>query len=422
MPEGAGGVNRLWSEIDLARRLCNALDVAKNAIDRLAPAGFEDPDEPANDVRPEKVISESALLLLAASTAAHHTEVNDRLRELSAILAHHARSERIMLGICAEPALAFDYAMAHVCLTRLGHADGRFDAALVQIGQSQARNGRERPPHRALEQAWIARGLRTHRDESGRTTAAPTVAQETVLAQSMDLLNGSRDDVYAFTHSLMYVTDFNIRPWRLPRKRLAILADAEAALARCLDDQDYDLAGEVLLAWPLIGARWSASAAFGFRVLAHVEDQAGFLPSTATKLDRYRALPDDRRSDYLVATAYHTAYVMGLVCAAALQPGRAPPAVIRGGRAARGVADTLLAKLDASGPRPHWREEFDELTEGTRDRLAGTLLTIGLRRCAVQRDFSGLRELLQIGQDAGLTGMPAASQAAEMLARLAYLA
>jgi len=73
----------------------------------------------------------------------------------------------------------------------------------------------------------------------------------------MDLLNGSRDDVYAFTHALMYVTDFNIRPRRLPRRRAAILAEAEAALARCLDEQDYDLGGEVLLAWPLTGRSWS---------------------------------------------------------------------------------------------------------------------------------------------------------------------
>jgi hypothetical protein len=219
----------------------------------------------------------------------------------------------------------------------------------------------------------------------------------------------------------MYVTDFNIQPWRLPRRRKFILADAEAVLARCLDDQDYDLTGEVLLAWPLTGRTWGASAAFGFRVLAHVEDQAGFLPSPSTRLDRVKMLQGDDRAKYLLATAYHTAYVMGLLCAVALQPGRTPPVVIRSVGATRGVSDLLLAKLDTYGLRPHWREEINELSEPERNGLASMLLTIGLRRSVIQRDFARLHELLQIGQSAGLTHIPAASQAAELLARLAHI-
>jgi hypothetical protein len=244
--------------------------------------------------------------------------------------------------------------------------------------------------------------------------------RDSVLCQPMDLLSGSREDVYAFTHSLMYVTDFNIQPWRLPRHRPMILADAEAALTRCLDDQDYDLAGEVLLAWPLTGRSWGA-AAFGFRVLAHVEDQAGFLPSTNTRLDRLNMLQGDDRAKYLLATAYHTAYVMGLLCAATLQPGRAPPTVIRPASATSGVGRLFLAKLDADRQRPHWREEIDQLSEPERDSLAGMFLTIGLRRSVIQRDFARLHEFLEIGSTAGLTDTPAASQAAELLARLARI-
>jgi len=237
----------------------------------------------------------------------------------------------------------------------------------------------------------------------------------------MDLLNGSREDVYAFTHAMMYVTDFNISPWRLPRRRSTILAEAEAVLARCLDDQDYDLGGEVLLGWPLTGRSWGPTAAFGFRVLTHVEDQAGFLPSTSTRLDRLNKLQGNDRAKYLLATAYHTAFVMGLLCAAALQPGRAPPTAIRSASPAAGVSGLVLARLDADRRRPHWREEIDLLSPSERDSLAGMLLTIGLRRSVVQRDFAGLHELLWLGRAAGLTDRPVASQAAELLTRLAHV-
>jgi len=264
------------------------------------------------------------------------------------------------------------------------------------LGESHSQPGSERPPYRVLEQIWASRGLQVFEPaKQARGQTAPAVVRASMLCQPMDLLGGSRQDLYAFTHSLIYVTDLNIRPWRLPRQRNMILADAEAALARCLDDQDYDLAGELLLTWPLTGRSWGASAAFGFRVLAHVEDRAGFLPSTSTRLERANLLQGDDRAKYLLATAYHTAYVMGLLCAVTLQPHRAPPKAIK--------------------------EEFDQLSQPERDSLASMLLTIGLRRSVIQRDFGRLYELLQIGQMANLTNIPAASQAADLLARLAHI-
>ena len=411
-----------WAETDLVRRLCYSLDVAKSAIKRLAFDGFTDAEEPANNVRPEKVISESGVLLLAASTAIRHADVGKRFREVAELLIPHARSDRMFLGMCTMPSLAWDYAFGHICLKRLGYPDTRFDSVLEMLGESHSQPGSERPPYRVLEQIWASRGLQVFEPaKQARGQTAPAVVRASMLCQPMDLLGGSRQDLYAFTHSLIYVTDLNIRPWRLPRQRNMILADAEAALARCLDDQDYDLAGELLLTWPLTGRSWGASAAFGFRVLAHVEDRAGFLPSTSTRLERANLLQGDDRAKYLLATAYHTAYVMGLLCAVTLQPHRAPPKAIKGTNASPGVSQMFLDKLDKDPQRPHWREEFDQLSQPERDSLASMLLTIGLRRSVIQRDFGRLYELLQIGQMANLTNIPAASQAADLLARLAHI-
>jgi hypothetical protein len=409
-----------WAEADLLRRLCYSLDVAKSAINNLAFDGFTDAEDPANNVRPEKVIAETGLLLLATSTAVRHGEVKKRFREVAELLVPRARSGRMFLGICTMPSLAWDYALGHICLKRLGYPDTRFDSVLEMIGESRSQPGSERPPHRVLEQIWASRVLQPAETQDVRRTA-PAVVRESMLCQPMDFLAGSRQDIYAFTHSLMYISDLNIRPWRLPRPRSTILADAEAALARCLDDQDYDLAGELLLTWPLTGTSWGASAAFGFRVLAHVEDRAGFLPSPSTRPDRVKTLQGEDRTKYLLATAYHTAYVMGLLCAVTLQPRRAPPKAIKGAKGASGISQVILAKLDEDRQRPHWREEFDQLSPPQRDSLATMLVTIGLRRSVVQQDFGRLHEFLQLGHMANLTNTPAASQAAELLARLAHM-
>ncbi len=405
---------------DLVRRLGHALDIARQAVDRLAATGYADPREPANNLRPEKVIAETAFLLLCASRAGEHPEVRERIGSLAERLIPYARGERMVLGVCLEPALALDYAQAHICLARLGYPDPGFDSVLRRSVDSQARAGRERPPHRELEQHWLEEIWDGSRSNShSKLTAA---ARNSVLGRPMDLLSSSRDDVYAFTHALMYVTDCHLPPRQLPRPVSVILAEAEAALGRCLDDQDYDLGGEVLLAWPLTGRPWSAAAAFGFRVLARVEDEAGFLPSPSTKLQRLNELKGDERSNYLLATVYHTAYVMGLVCAVALEPGKAPPAQIPPGRFAAGSADRILPFLDAEGRSVHWREEFDRLAAPERNALAGLLFAIALRRKASQRDFAGLRATLAVGYELGLANSPAASQAAELLERIAAAA
>lgn len=409
-----------WDERDLIRRLCHALDIAQLAVQRLAASGYTDPKNPAKGVRSEKVISETAVLLVSASSLSDHPQLGARIRNVSEQLIPHARSKRMSLGLCLEPTVAWDYALAHVCLSRLGYCDSKFDALLRQSVSAQAHSGRERVPHRMLEQEWIAKHSNAPRPI--RHSDAPHGVRSSILNQPLDLINGTRDDIYAFTHALMYVRDFGLSPAPLPRQRPVILSEAEAVLARCLDEQDYDLCGEILLSWPLTGKSWSAAATFAFRVLAHVEDRAGFLPTPSTRITELKALEGSERTDYLVATAYHTAFVMGLVCSASLRKGTAPPTTIPTGNTRRGAARRILEILDADPYCPHWRNEFRKLANPEADALAGFLINIALRRRAVTRHFAGLREILKLAYDLALANTPAASQTAELLERVAAYA
>ena len=106
------------------------------------------------------------------------------------------------------------------------------------------------------------------------------------LGRPADLLSTRKDQAYAFTHALMYLTDLGSRRVRLPRSPSTIAAEADAALASSLDEPDYDLSGEILLTWPYLHRRWSASAILGFAILASVEDRLGFLPAPGLSLDR----------------------------------------------------------------------------------------------------------------------------------------
>lgn len=410
---------RFWSAEDLLRRLCHALDIAERAVHLLAPLGYEDPDDESVGVTSEKVVAETALFLLACrGVAQEYPEVAARLRKVAEALLPFARNEQVVVNLCLNPGLAGDYAFPHICLSRLGFADGRIDRLLELCFAAEAAGGRERLPHRILEQAWLRRVWRSAEADARADDAAAALS---ILGRPIDVFAATRDDIYAFTHAVMYLSDLGERQARLPRSRRRILDDAEIALAWCLDQQDYDLGGEVLLAWPYLGAPWSASASFAFRVLARVEDAVGFLPAPLTRMDRYNALGPEERPRYAMATVYHTAYVMGLLCSAALRHGNRPLRAIPAARGASRAAP-LLAVIDGHGDRPHWRDDIAELNARAQDRLSPMLLAIALRRAVTAHRPEQLRDLLLYGLENGIVDSPATRQAAEMLTRFAEAA
>jgi hypothetical protein len=382
-------------------------------IASFASEGYADSEAPANSFHPDKPIAETAMLLYVASGVRHLPNIATRIAEIAELLAPPARSSQTLLSMALHPALCLGLAIPHILLSKLGYADLRVDDFLRSCLASQARNGRERPPFGSLEEQWI---------ESVWTDTGPGPAwyrqlHNSVLTRPLDILGGLRDDGYAFTHVLMYVTDFGFRSGYLPRERCVILDEASSLLAKALDDEDYDLAGELLLTWPSIGAPWSAAPAFAFRVLTSVEDHAGVLPSGTTKLDRLNQLEGKEKARYALATAYHTVYVMGFLCASSLRAGRAPPARIAGPRFDERLVNRLLAVLDQD--QGHWQPQLAELSETERNALCPFLLDLALVQKCRKRDYQAMSELLTSAYQCGLARSPLCGQSAELLERLA---
>ena len=240
--------------------------------------------------------------------------------------------------------------------------------------------------------------------------------RNSVLNRPLDILGGERNDGYAFTHLLMYCTDFGLRPPILPRPQSVILEEAGSLLAKCLDDEDYDLAGEVVLAWPLIGAPWCAASTFAFRVLAAVEDHVGVLPGGTTKLDRLNKLEGKAKTRYALGTAYHTVYVMGFLCAASLREGRAPARQIMEASFDEGFVDHLLSVFDRD--QGHWQAELVKLSKAERNALCPLLLDLAIVQKCRKHDYQTVSDLLVSAHRYGVARSPLCGQAAELLERL----
>ncbi len=246
------------------------------------------------------------------------------------------------------------------------------------------------------------------------------MARKTALGNPIDLLNGARDDAYAHTHAVMYYTDFG--NWRkpLPRPTEEFLGESGAVLARALVIEDYDLAAEALMAWPLTSSSWSSAATFGFRVLTSLEEKVGFLPAGRLASKRLTEMAGDEKTKHALASSYHTAYVMGMLCALCLKPGMGPPFEIVGPLFSSELIEGLHALIRKTGA--HWEQVFESLSLNEQTALAPFLLDVAIIQSNGRGEFAQLASLLEIAVENGMADTTLCAQSAELLSRVASFA
>jgi uncharacterized protein DUF6895 len=409
-----------WDRSDLIRRVIKALDFAllkMQAIGRGDAGGYASiASTPANRWHADqKAIAETAMLLwFVVPVCSADKEIAERLRAAAIRLVPLARNEDVLCAICADPGQADAYAVAHIILRRMGLPDTDFDEVLLASWGSPTAFRPEQTPFRRLEREWLARMLGGDAPRDARLVA------ESMLGRPLDIFTASTFDLYAFTHALMFASDFGLSRTRLPRRRSVIAVDADAALVASLDANDLDLSAELALTWPLLGKSWSTTAVFAFRILAAVEDREGFLPVLGMDLSRYRALPVGERSEHMLAHSYHSAYVMGFLCAAALRVRPALPAAVpeRVRRAPlAGAAGAVLRLFDSNDAESCWEAHFFSLRERQQDALAPFALAALLRRAAARGNLALVRRALQVAVDFDMADGTVPIHAAALLRR-----
>jgi hypothetical protein len=363
----------------------------------------------------QKIIAETAMLLLCVEPVRGSDQrIREQFESLAALLIPQARHEDVICALCLDPGLAWDHSVAHVILRRLGFPNPNIDRLLSDGLAMGPDFGPERTPVRRLEREWLARlwnmGKR-HRHRKSRHLA------DSMLGKRMDVLGSSRLDIYAFTHAVMYASDLGGRRVKLARSRASIGADADASLAYSLDSNDFDLTAELLLTWPMLGLAWSPTATFAFRILTSVQDNVGVLPGLAFDLARYRELKNGERMRFGLTTSYHTTYVMGFLCAAALRRGRGPPPEVACARRSTGAGSAIERLIGASRVACCWEESFRALSPRQKDSVASFSLTALLRRARTAGDLRLLRQALEVAVTHNVALGPAPTQAAALLRR-----
>lgn len=263
----------------------------------------------------DKIIAETALLLLIAARVTSKNRLAAKVATIARLLAPRARTARHLSMLAENPQAVVGVALAHIALSKIGIGDCHFDRAVEMALVSPSVWAVDRPNFRQMELKWLqgcARGI----DPDFSSLAVSSLVRHQIHPIRM-----RREDGYAATHALFYMTDFGRRPLPAELDVGNIAYFVDHTLCWCLDEQDWDLLIEVMICSTIIGRTKTAA----FRAADdHVEmlfarygmvfgpnHQPGPACTRSTLYDDAHAM----------LHAYHTTYVYGILRAVSALPG-----------------------------------------------------------------------------------------------------
>jgi hypothetical protein len=297
----------LSGEID--RRIVRCVDWATKTIMTFADGHRVWDEVPTEPVQPfDKMVIESALMALIAERAIPGDASVTRL--LDAVESCTSTLDRMYDLIRQRPYLWTSIGSVWLILDKFNRGDVVKRSKLRALwDDSSTVHPCERVPYRLLDQAWtrsLARGCGDPQLESDGLR----------LATSFENLDGAllmeTSDLYAVTHTVMYLTDFG-RIKHLENRSGNARQWIDALSASRLLINDLDLAGELAMSGLMLGGDLRTGGLVTLATLSSIFDSLGFVPSPTFRANEYE--DSDAPDSYVYFHSYHTTLVYGLLCA-----------------------------------------------------------------------------------------------------------
>jgi hypothetical protein len=267
----------------------------------------------------DKVASEASLLLLLVrrlppELRAGLDAVVDRV---AARLQPLVRNDRFRAEILENPERAASFGVGHLYLANAGYVDPAWDEIVIPPIRDGFAETRDLPPHRILERLWIRELAGMPFDEA----RARDAARLSIVAGRAHPILMTQGDAYAYTHGLMYASDFGRRTVDPFFDEAEVGAVVGACIAWTLVEPDFDLVAEFLLCETFLGRGWSDQATFAWGTLRAVWDRLGFVPGPTFDEEAFSVLAGDDRRAYAFKEMYHANVVVGALCTSLLADG-----------------------------------------------------------------------------------------------------
>lgn len=256
----------------------------------------------------DKLVAETALLLLVASRIPENSGFQTDIRELSVILSPHARTARHLFLLASSPQAVGGIALAHIALTCLGERDETFDAAVQAAFASPYIDSIDRPNFRQMEIRWL------YSLYSNTIPDFSDLLPCSIINKPTHPIFMRREDAYAITHAAMYLTDFGRSTFLPSIDRWKLCGFIDHSISWCLAYSDWDLLGEIVMVQRFLQSRDSIFSKTASSVLSDVFSRDWFMPGPNFVAETYNALPEDQKMGYAMVHGYHSTYVYGILC------------------------------------------------------------------------------------------------------------
>jgi len=249
------------------------------------------------------MLSEAALLALISRRAlGGHSAINDLLES---VVECSEALDRMYELVRWHPYLWTSAGAIWVILDELAVGDPVKRERLRRLWKDKELiQPRERVPYRLLDQAWIRSIVHGRQDFLLCSHGLLSCSSFENVAGGLFM---GTSDLYAVTHTPMYVTDFG----RLGRTSVEPGWLGSLGLSRLLIN-DLDLAGEFALADVLTQEKPGVGTLTITAALSTIFDQLGFIPAPTFREEGHRQA--EAPDDYLFFHTYHSTFVYGLLC------------------------------------------------------------------------------------------------------------
>jgi hypothetical protein len=256
----------------------------------------------------DKALIETALLGLILSRGKDQAFEPEECGILAESIRNLMDLDRLARSVERQPELAPSLGIVTALLDQQGLPSDPLSAAVLQAFISGRVWATERLPYRQMETDWMASILipDNSRDLRNRFYSG------SILLGGASPMYISATDLYALTHSAMFISDFGLHhaPEAYMHTDLKHLVDATCTWQ--LLNNNLDITGELLMAAAYLRLPSSPHLRFASNVLALCWHEMGFLPSPSLRVDEMRHLSGRARTAYAFLHTYHTTYVGAL--------------------------------------------------------------------------------------------------------------
>lgn len=130
----------------------------------------------------------------------------------------------------------------------------------------------------------------------------------------------ANDEIYALTHVLFYLTDFGAHPCGLDvARQRGVVNLVLTLLVACLDRDDFDLVGELLLCAEVLGEGKNWLVGYAWRAMAEAQRSDGAVPSPVHDATIVPRVHGEKRRAYVFGTCYHSTMVAAMAASEAVR-------------------------------------------------------------------------------------------------------